>query len=65
ALLSDTDIPDLADWIEDQQERENFKSLTSFRGPVPRIKELPAGDLEMGRLRLASFLQLQTKWGKG
>ncbi|MFZ1614066.1 MAG: hypothetical protein WAT51_07835, partial [Holophaga sp.] len=42
ALLSDTDIPDLADWIEDQQERENFKSLTSFRGPVPRIKELPA-----------------------
>ena len=62
ALLAGKAIPNLQDWIQDQQDKEDFKGLTSFRGPVPRVKDLPAGDLEQGRARLQGFLNLQDRW---
>lgn len=62
ALLSGKEIPDLRDWIQDQQDDEARSTLTSFRGPVPRVKELPVDDLATGRRRLGAFLELQAGW---
>jgi len=63
AVLADIHT-DLQDWIQDQQEREDFKGITSFRGPVPWAKDLPAGNLEAGRQRLMPFLERQGTWEK-
>jgi exodeoxyribonuclease V gamma subunit len=62
ALLSGKEIPDLRDWIQDQKDDEDRLTLTSFRGPVPRVKELPVDDLATGRRRLGAFLDLQAGW---
>ena len=62
ALLSGKDIPDLQDWIQDQKDSADGVKLTSFRGPVPRVKDLPVDDLETGRRRLGAFLELQSGW---
>lgn len=62
ALLSGKEIPNLRDWIQDQQEDEDKAALTSFRGPVPRVKDLPVDDLTHGRRRLGAFLVLQSGW---
>jgi len=62
ALLSGKEIPDLQDWIQDKQDDEDKAALTSFRGPVPRVKDLPVDDLESGRRRLGAFLALQSGW---
>jgi exodeoxyribonuclease V gamma subunit len=63
AVLADLQT-DLQDWIRDQQDGEDIKGLTSFRGPVPWAKDLPAGDLEAARDRLKAFLELQGAWEK-
>jgi exodeoxyribonuclease V gamma subunit len=62
ALLSGKEIPDLRDWIQDQHDDEDRSTLTSFRGLVPRVKELPVDDLATGRRRLGAFLDLQSGW---
>jgi exodeoxyribonuclease V gamma subunit len=62
ALLSGKEIPDLRDWIQDKQDDEDRPTLSSFRGPVPRVKDLPVDDLETGRRRLGAFLNLQSGW---
>jgi hypothetical protein len=62
ALISGKDIPDLRDWIQDKQDDEDKVTLTSFRGPVPRVKDLPVDDLDNGRRRLGAFLDLQSGW---
>jgi exodeoxyribonuclease V gamma subunit len=62
ALLSGKEIPDLRDWIQDKQDDEDKAALTSFRGPVPRVKDLPVDDLDIGRRRLGAFLDLQSGW---
>jgi hypothetical protein len=62
ALLSGKDIPDLKDWIEDKKDDEQGAALSSFRGPVPRVKDLPVDALAVGRQRLGAFLDLQSGW---
>ena len=62
ALLSGKDIPDLRDWIQDKQDDEDKAALTSFRGPVPRVKDLPVDEMDNGRERLKAFLDLQSGW---
>ncbi len=62
ALLSGKEIPNLLDWIQDQKDDEDRPTLTSFHGPVPRVKDLPVDDLETGRRRLGAFLDLQSGW---
>ncbi|WLT30987.1 exodeoxyribonuclease V subunit gamma [Geothrix sp. PMB-07] len=62
ALLASRPVTDLADWIQDQSDQEDRATLTSFRGPVPRVKDLEVEDLEVGRRRLAPFLALQSQW---
>ena len=62
ALLSGKDIPDLRDWIQDKQDDEDKAALTSFRGPVPRVKDLPVDEMDNGRERLKAFLELQSGW---
>ena len=62
ALLNPTPIPDLADWIADQKNDPDKPTLACFRGPVPRVKDLPVDDLDRGRRRLEAFLELQCAW---
>jgi hypothetical protein len=62
ALLTTKEILDLKDWIQDQKDEEDRPTLTSFRGPVPRVKDLPVDELATGRRRLGAFLALQTGW---
>ncbi|GLH72770.1 hypothetical protein GETHLI_12720 [Geothrix limicola] len=62
ALLGAKEIPDLQAWIQDQTEDPDRPGLSSFRGPVPRVKDLPADDLGRGRQRLGAFLELQSAW---
>ena len=62
ALLTTKEILDLNDWIQDQKDEEDRPTLTSFRGPVPRVKDLPVDELATGRRRLGAFLALQTGW---
>jgi len=62
ALLSTKEIPDLTDWIQDQKDDADRPKLTSFRGPVPRVKDLPVDDLATGHRRLEAFLALQAGW---
>ena len=62
ALLGGKDIPDLQDWIQDKRDDADGATLTSFRGPVPRVKDLPVDDLGTGRRRLGAFLDLQSGW---
>ncbi|MBI1753585.1 MAG: exodeoxyribonuclease V subunit gamma [Acidobacteria bacterium] len=62
ALLASRPVTDLADWIQDQTDQDGRATLTSFRGPVPRVKDLEAEDLDVGRRRLAPFLALQAQW---
>jgi exodeoxyribonuclease V gamma subunit len=62
ALLEGRAIRDLGDWIQDQEDGAERRSLTCFRGPVPRVKDLPADALETGQRRLGPFLDLQSRW---
>lgn len=62
ALLASRPVTDLADWIQDQTDQDGRATLTSFRGPVPRVKDLEVEDLDVGRRRLAPFLALQAQW---
>jgi len=62
ALLSTKEIPDLKDWVQDQKDNDDRPKLTSFRGPVPRVKDLPVDDLATGQRRLGAFLTLQAGW---
>lgn len=62
SLLTTKEIVDLKDWIQDQKDEEDRPTLTSFRGPVPRVKDLPVDELATGRRRLGAFLALQPGW---
>ncbi len=62
ALLESKPILDLAGWIADQKDPEEGRTLACFRGPVPRVKDLPVDDLDTGRQRLEAFLGLQGAW---
>jgi hypothetical protein len=62
ALLTTKEIVELKDWIQDQKDEEDRPTLTSFRGPVPRVKDLPVDELATGRRRLGAFLALQPGW---
>ncbi len=64
AVMETKDITNLQDWIQEQSDDEDRPALTSFRGPVPRVKDVPAGDLSLGKARLQAFLEIQTKWEK-
>lgn len=65
AVMDSKGINSLQDWIQEQSDDEDRPALTSFRGPVPWVKDIPAGDLEAGRTRLQAFLEVQDKWSRG
>lgn len=63
ALLKKPEVVDLREFIDGSDDSDDRPSLVCFRGPIPRVKDLEVEpDLEVGRRRLAKFLDIASNW---